>query len=96
MDDCAAACDSEIGDCVGFSYFAHKKSGLCLLLGKFKSVTYYSGCKKERKLIQTRQNLGHRAAEGTKCMAKFSLFEGTTLKPDPSGRCKQCMGKASN
>jgi len=28
-----------------------------------------------------------------KCMAKLSKFEGTTLKPDPSGKCKQCMRK---
>jgi len=28
-----------------------------------------------------------------KCMAKLSKFEGTTLKPDPSGKCKQCLKK---
>jgi len=28
-----------------------------------------------------------------RCMAKLSKFEGTTLKPDPSGKCKQCMKK---
>jgi len=28
-----------------------------------------------------------------KCMAKLSKFEGTTLKPNPSGKCKQCMRK---
>jgi len=95
MDDCAAACDSKMGDCVGFSYFPHEKSGLCFLLGKFKSVTYYSGCKKEEKLLQTQLNLGRRAAKDAKCMAKVSVFEGTTLKPDPSGKCKQCMRKAN-
>jgi len=31
-----------------------------------------------------------------KCMAKLSKFEGTTLKPDPSGKCKQCMKKLVN
>jgi len=99
MDDCAAACDSKMGGCVGFSYFPRKKSGLCFLLDKFKSVTYYSGCKKEKEeekmLLQTQQNLDRREAGDTKCMAKFSMFDGTTLKPDPSGKCKHCMRKAS-
>jgi len=27
------------------------------------------------------------------CMAKLSKFEGTTLKPNPSGKCKQCLRK---
>lgn len=31
-----------------------------------------------------------------KCMAKLSKFEGTTLKPNPSGKCKQCMKKLVN
>jgi len=25
------------------------------------------------------------------CMVKLSKFEGTTLKPDPKGKCKQCL-----
>merc|ERR1719327_1110834 len=29
------------------------------------------------------------------CYAKFSRFTGTTLKPDPSGKCKQCLKKAT-
>lgn len=95
MDDCAAACDSKMGDCVGFSYFPYKKSGACFLLGKFKSLTYYSGCKKGKRLLQMQRNVGRRAAEDTKCMAKVSTFEGTTLKPDPSGKCKQCMKKVT-
>jgi len=95
MDDCAAACDSKMGDCLGFSYFPYQKRGVCFLLGKFKSVTYYSGCKKGKVLLQMQQNVGRGAGEGTQCMAKVSTFEGTTLKPDPSGKCKQCMRKAS-
>merc|ERR1719313_1496774 len=27
----------------------------------------------------------------TKCYAKFQNFEGVSLKPDPSGRCKLCL-----
>jgi hypothetical protein len=95
-DDCAAVCDSKMGDCVGFSYFPHEKSGLCFLFEKLTSVTYYSGCKKKEMLLQKQQKLaGGRAAEDTKCMAKFASYEGTTLKPDPSGKCKQCLKKAS-
>lgn len=29
------------------------------------------------------------------CMAKLSKFEGTTLKPDPAGKCKQCLKKVT-
>lgn len=31
-----------------------------------------------------------------RCMAKLSKFEGTTLKPNPSGKCKQCLKKLVN
>jgi len=27
----------------------------------------------------------------TQCVVKLADFEGTTLKPDPSGKCKQCL-----
>jgi len=100
MDDCAAVCDSKMGDCVGFSYFPREKSGLCFLFEKLTSVTYYSGCEKKDKkkmmLLQKQQKLaGEKGAEDTKCMVKFASYEGTTLKPDPSGKCKQCLKKAS-
>jgi len=96
LDDCSAVCDSKMGDCVGFSYFPHEKSGLCFLFEKVTSVTYYSGCKKGEMLLQKQRKLaGSRAAEDTKCMVKFASFEGTTLKPDGSGKCKQCLKKAS-
>jgi len=29
------------------------------------------------------------------CMAKFSVFEGLNLKPDPSGKCKLCLKELS-
>lgn len=32
-----------------------------------------------------------RAPEDTMCYAKYSMFSGTTLKPDPSGKCKNCL-----
>jgi len=96
MDDCSAVCDSQMGYCVGFSYFPNEKSGLCFLFEKLTSVTYYSGCKKGEMLLQKQRKLaGRRAAEDTKCMAKFASYDGTTLKPDPSGKCKQCLKKAS-
>lgn len=31
---------------------------------------------------------------GTMCYAKFSSFVGTTLKPDPSGKCELCLKTA--
>jgi hypothetical protein len=35
------------------------------------------------------------SAGDTKCMVKFSDFEGTTLKPNPSGKCDNCLREAT-
>lgn len=32
--------------------------------------------------------------DGTMCYAKFASFTGTTLKPDPSGKCELCLKTA--
>jgi len=37
---------------------------------------------------------GTAAPAGTMCYAKFASFTGTTLKPDPSGKCKLCLKTA--
>lgn len=34
-------------------------------------------------------------ADATKCVVKFSSYEGTTLKPDGSGKCEQCLKSAT-
>lgn len=88
LDDCAAVCDSLMGDCEGFShYYVEDKKGMCFLFTKLESVTYYSGCDKEAKaLVQI-----PKVDSATTCMAKFAKFEGTSLAPDGSGKCKQCL-----
>jgi len=80
-ESCAVACDSFVGECAGFSYTPSGDSGLCFLFSKFKVATYYTGCEGSEPLTQ--------------CQAKFSQFSGTTLKPDPSGKCKQCLKEAT-
>lgn len=75
-DECAMACINDVHDCVGFNYFEGEDSGLCFLLSSFKTATYYTKCKDQKEAV---------------CMAKFSSFEGTTLKPDGSGKCKECF-----
>jgi len=82
-DACASACDSHIHSCVGFQFFKGKKSG-CVLFSNFKTGFYYTGCGKA--FLQTKA-----APFGATCYAKLSKFEGTTLKPNPSGKCKQCF-----
>jgi len=42
-NECAAACDSLVGRCVGFSFF-WSDGGVCFLYSKFKAVQYYTGC----------------------------------------------------
>lgn len=80
-ESCAMACDSFVGECAGFSYTPSGDTGLCFLFSKFKVATYYTGCEGSEPLTQ--------------CQAKFSQFSGTTLKPDPSGKCKQCLKEAN-
>jgi len=46
-----------------------------------------------KKPTTTTQAMAPPAVGQVKCMAKLSKFEGTTLKPDPSGKCKQCLRK---
>jgi hypothetical protein len=83
-DACAAACDSNIHECVGFQYVEDGKFSGCVLLSSFKTGFYYTGCGKS--FLQ-----GKAAPFTATCYAKLSKFEGTTLKPNPSGKCKQCF-----
>jgi len=80
-DECAAACNSEVQTCVGFSFY---DGGVCLLVSKFKSVTYYTKC-------------GDKAEDKAKtaCYAKLKDFEGVSLKPDGSGKCDLCLKEAT-
>merc|ERR1719195_1239774 len=89
-DDCASGCEAEFDTCVGFTFAEGGKGGLCFLFSKFKEVTYFP-CK-SGSLLQG--GAGASAVTSATCMAKLSRFEGTTLKPDPSGKCKNCLKKA--
>merc|ERR1740121_2704952 len=53
--------------------------GLCFLFSKLQTLMYYTGCE---------------GKEETVCMVKFSEFVGTSLKPDPSGKCAGCLTAA--
>eukprot|EP00928_Gymnodinium_smaydae_P023154 TRINITY_DN1921_c0_g1_i1.p1 TRINITY_DN1921_c0_g1~~TRINITY_DN1921_c0_g1_i1.p1 ORF type:complete len:427 (+),score=132.67 TRINITY_DN1921_c0_g1_i1:81-1361(+) len=84
LDGCAEACEKAGSlKCKGFSYMAGATGGLCFLLSEVSAATYYTGCSSA--FLQTRD------PAGTKCMLKFSAFEGTTIKPDGSGKCKECL-----
>lgn len=85
LDQCATACDALTNECVGFSYYGGAKS-LCFLFSKLKTAFYFTGCGKS--FLQTAA-----APFDVKCLVKFSKFDGTTLKPDASGKCKQCLKK---
>merc|ERR1719335_964399 len=66
-NECATACNTAVGKCVGFGYFASGR--LCFLFSEFSSVTYYTACDP--------------AANATKCVASFQDFNGVSLTPDP-------------
>lgn len=90
-DGCASACNEEFQTCVGFSYYGSEK--LCFLLSKITTAFYYTGCKS---LLQQPSFLqSSKGSPDVTCYAKLSRFEGTSLKPDPSGKCKACLRKAT-
>lgn len=93
---CATACDELNADCVGFSYFP---GDLCFLYSGFKTGQYYTGCSKKKGPPKKKASfLELDDIEPIKgepkhavCVAKLSKFEGTTLRVDPKGKCKQCF-----
>jgi len=92
VDGCASSCNANFQTCVGFSYFAQEK--LCFLFSKFSAATYYTGCKSLIQQPPAFLQTGAASPDVT-CYAKLSRFEGTTLKPDGSGKCKECFRKAT-
>jgi len=102
-NECACSCDNAVHDCVGFNYFptGPGKPSLCFLISKFKSSQYYTGCDAKKPVLIQKQNKTHLdqplPGEPTYpvCVAKLSKFVDTTLKPDPSGKCDQCMKKVT-
>jgi len=94
-NECAMACDALPGKCVGFGFF-EKDSSVCFLFEKLKSVQYYTGCdSSDSKFLQTTKHSKREAPFEATCAAKLSLFEGTTLKPDKSGKCDMCLKEAT-
>jgi hypothetical protein len=93
MDGCAAACDALPHDCKGFSYFGNEKESLCFLFSGFKSAVYYTGCKDDKSMF-LQKDTKKKSPEVT-CVVKLSEYDGTTLKPDPSGKCEQCLKKVT-
>lgn len=96
LDDCAAACDAQVGKCVGISYFG-QGNAICFLIGKFESVQYWTGCDDgaQGDFLQTTKTHKKEAPFLATCVAKLADFEGTTLKPDKSGKCKMCLKEAT-
>lgn len=99
-DECALACDAEGLACAGFSFFTQKTS-MCFLFGKFTEVTYYTGCEGSDEEGSKFMQISHTSSKKKKdsadvmCYAKFASFTGMTLKPDASGKCKQCLKTAN-
>lgn len=98
-DECAKACSYEGTACAGFSFFTGKES-LCFFFTKFKEVTYYTGCaggpdSEEKSFLEVSKKKKEGDEDRVQCYAKFSSFSGTTLKPNPSGKCKMCLKSAN-
>lgn len=90
-DECATACDGLVGSCVGFNYFG-EGDGVCFLFDKFKTAQHYTGCSGEEDFLQVKGAKKTKSAPFVaECVAKLADFEGTTLKPDRSGKCDMCL-----
>jgi hypothetical protein len=85
-DGCATACDANIHECVGFQSVKASGTELCFLFSKFNTAFHYTGCGGKAAFLQDSA-----APFAATCYAKLSKFEGTTLKPNPSGKCAQCF-----
>lgn len=72
--ECARACDLNVHECVGFSFFP---SRLCFLFSSVTSVTHFSGCSN----LSTSGLLNR-----VTCGMKFSKYNGIDITPDPSGK----------
>jgi len=102
LDGCAWACDREVEMCVGFAFFSDSPS-LCFLFQKFTDATYYTACSSgnsssaaSESFLQARaQTQNATDLPVTMCMAKLSKFEGTSIKPDPNGKCAGCLKTAT-
>lgn len=102
MDECSAACDRLVGECVGFNYFG-EGDGICFLFNEFKTVQYWAGCAPDDeekgdgkgKFMLVQRHTTKEAPFAASCVAKGAVFEGTTLKPDRSGKCKKCLKEAT-
>merc|ERR1719291_130809 len=83
LEGCAKACEKSFEDCVGFTWFPNHH--LCFTFSEMRSTMYYTaaGCATPG------------SQEAPTCMVKFSKFSGTTLKPDPSGKCAGCLTTAT-
>lgn len=84
--ECMKVCLEAGKACAGLSFLKdpdHEDEGLCAMMSKFKSVTYYTECGDASKL-----------AKRTRCYAKFESFNGVSLKPDPSGKSKFALKTA--
>jgi len=84
---CAAACDADVHECIGYQYFPKAGNltgddGLCFLLSRFRTMTYYTKCASASSGVNPSE---------VQCFAKFSKFEGTSLAVDNSGACKECF-----
>mmetsp|Transcript_43348 Transcript_43348/g.92811 ORF Transcript_43348/g.92811 Transcript_43348/m.92811 type:complete len:474 (-) Transcript_43348:214-1635(-) len=83
LDGCARACDNDVHECTAFSYFpaGEGTDGLCFLMSKLLTIQYYTGCSETpAKLFQ--------------CYAKLSKYESTSIAPDGSGKCENCLKEA--
>mmetsp|Transcript_48241 Transcript_48241/g.112884 ORF Transcript_48241/g.112884 Transcript_48241/m.112884 type:complete len:475 (+) Transcript_48241:79-1503(+) len=93
MEGCAYACNSNVEDCVGFSYFG-APTELCFLFSKLEKLQYYTGCGGDAPEFLQMQRKKAAPFESF-CMAKFSKFDGTTLKPDPSHKSTVALEEAT-
>jgi len=91
LDGCARACDADVHECVGFSFFSITNTdSLCFLFSKFDTLLYVMDCPAAN-FLQAK-----RAASTSliQCFGKLSEFP-SSIAPDASGKCEGCLKKTT-
>lgn len=106
LNDCAWRCNEHRDSCIGFSHYAQGQLCFlmtkftsafyykdCKAGGRLPAVQgprFWKAGGRHVAVQQPRFLPQTKHAELT-CMAKTSKFRGSSLKPDPAGKCEQCL-----
>jgi hypothetical protein len=85
VDDCAHACDSDVGDCEAFSFFPGTSRGLCFLMSKLKTVTFFTNCPQSSTGVGGENAMPNFNSTGSAFLQRTSMSNAAQTKVNSSG-----------